>query len=75
MWSPYGVQLPATLIEPWTAKIALAANDAAQGAVGRGHRQSHGRPLADHTDAVTGVAFSLDGRLLATASADRTVRL
>jgi WD40 repeat protein len=43
--------------------------------VGRGHRQSHGRPLADHTDAVTGVAFSLDGRLLATASADRTVRL
>jgi hypothetical protein len=33
------------------------------------------RPLTGHTDAVLGVAFSPDGKLLATASADRTARL
>jgi hypothetical protein len=33
------------------------------------------RPLTGHTDAVNGVAFSPDGTLLATTSADQTVRL
>jgi WD domain, G-beta repeat len=32
-------------------------------------------PLIGHTDAVYRVAFSPDGKLLATASADRTARL
>jgi type II secretory pathway predicted ATPase ExeA len=36
---------------------------------------SHFRTLRGHTNTVTGVAFALDGRTLATASADATVRL
>jgi hypothetical protein len=35
----------------------------------------HGQPLTGHTDTVYEVAFSPDGKLLATTSVDRTARL
>ena len=37
--------------------------------------QPHGAPLTSHTDQVTGVGFSPDGKLLATGSRDNTARM
>ena len=39
------------------------------------YRPTHRWPLTGHTDAVLSVAISLDGRRLASASDDKTVRI
>ncbi len=44
-------------------------------AVGRGHRPPDRQPLTGHTDQVNSVAFSPDGKTLASGSGDDTIRL
>jgi WD40 repeat protein len=43
--------------------------------MGHRHRPDHPRKLTGHTASVLGVAFSPDGKLLATTSSDTTARL
>ncbi|WP_243717327.1 protein kinase [Actinomadura sp. KC345] len=54
--------------------LAVTDDDAAQ-LWDVGTRRPAGRPFAGHTDSVYSLAFSLDGKLLATGSSDGTIRL
>ena len=60
-----------------TADLLALAGNRAFGAAGQHLQQATGKPLRAlaHDSRVSGVAFSPDGRLLATASADKAARL